>query len=108
MSAAAFGLACLGFMLLSFSLRKHNRAVWPESTDYSQWVLCNRTVGYVLLFLALVPCVLAYELWIGLVLWMSILALAAFLQIFLLTSGPARAALYSGARLVLIVVGLLL
>ena len=95
MSAAALGLACLGSFLLSLSLRRHYRQVWPESNDYSQWIVCNRVLGFMFVFVALMPCVADYGLWIGLVLWLSVLALAAFLQTMLLTYWPARSLLFS-------------
>jgi hypothetical protein len=108
MGGAALGLACLGCILLSLSLRRHYKQVWPESTDYAQWVTCNRIVGFVLVCVALVPCVVAYGLWIGLALWLSALALAALLQTFVLTYWPSRSLLFSGASLMLVFVGLLL
>jgi hypothetical protein len=106
MSSLGFGLACLGFLLLSFSLRKHYRLVWPESTDFSQWVWCNRLLGYALVFLALVPCIVAYDVWIGLVLWLSLLALAAILATLFLTYWPSRSLLFAGASIALVVAGL--
>jgi hypothetical protein len=81
--------------------------VWPESTDFAQWYLCNRILGYVFVALALVPCVIAYGPWIGVVLWLSLLALAALLQALLLTYWPSRSLLFSGASIVLVFAGLL-
>lgn len=108
MSAAAFGLACLGCLLLSLSLKRHYRQVWPESTDYQQWIIFNRTLGYVCIFLAVVPCIYGYGLWIGLVLWVSVLALAAFAQTLLLTYWPTRSLLVSGASVTLLLIAGLL
>lgn len=107
MSGVAFGLASLGCMLLSLSLPHHFRHVWPESTDYSQWVLCNRLLGFILVCVALVPCVLAYGMGPGLLVWIAILALAALAQALLLTYWPRRSLLFSGASVALVVAGLL-
>jgi len=107
MSGAALGLACLGFLLLGFSVKRHFRQVWPESTDYSQWIVFNRIAGVMLLCLSLVPCAVAYGLGIGLAVWAGILVLAALLQKLLLTFWPSRATFVSGASAVLVVAGLL-
>lgn len=106
MSSIGFGLACLGFIVLSLSMQRHYRQVWPDSPHFERWKLPNRVAGYALVFLALLPCVLQEGPWPGLVLWISMLAGAAFLQTFLLTYRPGESWLFGGASVVLIVAGL--
>ncbi len=108
MSSIGFGLACLGFILLSLSMRRHYRQAWPASENFAVWRLRNRLAGYALVAVALIPCVLQEGLWIGLVLWLSILAGAAFLQTILLTYWPARSWFFGGASVALVCAGLLL
>ncbi len=108
MSSIAFGIACIGFILLSLSMKRHYRQVWPDSAAFDSWYLRNRMAGYACVAVSLVPCLMQYGLWIGLVLWISTLALAAFLQSLLLTYWPERSPLFGGAGLALVVAGLLL
>jgi len=108
MGSIGFGLACLGFIALSLSMKRHYRQVWPGSTSFATWYLRNRVAGYLLVALSLLPCIAQEGLWIGLVLWLSILAGAAFVQTFLLTYWPARSWLFGGASVALVFIGLLL
>lgn len=108
MSSIGFGLACLGFIVLSLSMKRHYRQLWPEGAHFDTWSPRNRAAGYALIALALVPCVWLEGLWIGLVLWISMLAGAAFLQTMLLTYAPSRSLHFGGASMALIVAGLLL
>jgi hypothetical protein len=107
MSSIGFGLACLGLMLLSLSMKRHYRQVWPDSANFDTWRLRNRVAGYALSALSLLPCIAQEGLWIGLVLWISILAGAAFLQALLLTYRPALSWLFGGASMALVFAGLL-
>jgi hypothetical protein len=108
MASIALGLACLGCLLLSLSLRRHYQQAFADARAYEQrrWPL--RAAGYGCALLALWPCVLVSGLWMGLVLWLSLLALAAFLQIMLLTYRPRGAALLGGFGVALVAMGLLL
>lgn len=108
MASIAFGLTCLGCLMLSLSLRRHYRQVFDHESGYERrrWPL--RTAGYVCVLLALWPCVAVSGLWIGLILWISMVALAAFLQIMLLTYRPRSSAVFGGFGAVLIAAGLLL
>ena len=108
MTSIGFGLGCIGFILLSVSMRRHYHQVWPASRNFGRWYLRSRIAGYACIALALIPCVLQSGLWLGLVLWISILAAAAFLQAILLTWSPQRSLLFGGASVVLVVTGLLL
>lgn len=107
MTLLAFGLAYLGCILLSLSLKRHYRQVWPESQSFERWRLLNRLTGYGGIFLSLAPCVVFRGLWIGLVLWLSILAMAAFMQTMLLAWRPQYSVLYGSAGLLMILGGML-
>jgi hypothetical protein len=88
MTAIALGLACLGWLLLSLSQRRNFRRVFAEESSFPQRQWPMRIAGYALVLLALWPCVLLLGAPIGICLWLSILALAAFLVIMLLTYRP--------------------
>jgi hypothetical protein len=105
MTLLATGLAFLGCILLSVSLKRHYLQTWPDSGAYERWLLPNRVAGYTCLFLSLVPCVLFRGFWIGLVLWSSIVALAAFAQAMLLTWRPRYSMVYGGAGVLMILGG---
>jgi hypothetical protein len=102
-----FGLVCVGCLLLSLSLRRHYRQVFADPSGYEGRVWALRAGGYACLALALWPCIRASGLAMGLILWLSMVALAAFVQILLLTYRPQRSALFGGFGVALIVVGLL-
>jgi hypothetical protein len=106
MISIGFGLACLGIVLLSLSMKRHYRQAWPDSGNFARWARVNRVTGYGAVALALVPCVVDSGPWIGLVLWISMLAGAAFLQTMLLTWWPRRSLLVGGASVALVVLGL--
>ena len=108
MTAIALGLCCLGCLLLSISLRRHFRQVFADESTYERRLWLLRWSGYVLVFLAIWPCVQPLGLWIGLILWISMVALAAFLQIMLLTYRPRASGVLVGFGVALIAVGLLL
>ncbi len=107
MTSISFGLACLGFVLLSVSLKRHYLKAWPHSADFQRWALINRSAGYACVALSALPCFKQYGLWIGLVLWVSLWAAAAFLQAMLLTYWPRSSLLFGGASVALVLVGLL-
>ena len=108
MASIAFGLACLGCLLLSLSLRRHYKRVFADFAAYPRRLWPLRAAGYCCVLLALWPCVRLSGVWIGLVLWVSMLALGAFLQIMLLTYRPRGTAAFGGFGVALIAVGLLL
>jgi uncharacterized protein DUF3325 len=107
MASIALGLTCLGCLLLALSLRRHYRQVFADDSAYESRRGLLRATGYGCLLLALWPSILASGLWIGLALWISMLALAAFLLIMLLTYGPRRSMVFGGFGVVLIALGLL-
>jgi uncharacterized membrane protein YfbV (UPF0208 family) len=107
MTCISFGLACIGFVLLSLSLKRHYQQVWPDAAGFQRWRLPNRIAGYCLVAMSLLPCVSIHGLWIGMILWISIAAAAALLQAMLLTYWPRRSLLFSGFGMALVVAGLL-
>lgn len=106
MLSAGFGLACLGIVLLSLSLKRHYLQLWPQNKNFRWWSLLCRTLGYVAVAASLLPCIKASGLWIGLVLWTSLLAGAAFLQAMVLTYRPKHSLWFAVASLAMIAVGL--
>lgn len=107
MASIAFGLCCLGCLLLSLSLRRHYRQIFADDSLYEQRRWTMRSAGFGILVIALWSGVRDSGLWIGVILWLSLIALAAFLQIMLLTYRPRSSALLGGFGLVLIIAGLL-
>lgn len=108
MASIAFGLTCVGCLLLSLSLRRHYRQVFADDSHFDSRQVPLRIAGYACMTLALWPSVLASGLWIGLALWISLVALAAFLQIMLLTYRPQGSAIFGGFGIALVALGLLL
>lgn len=107
MIAISFGLCCIGFILLSLSMKRHYLQAWPHSNSFATWSLRNRVAGYAFIAVSGYFCFQLLGLWIGLVLWISEWALAAFLQGMLLTYSPQRSLLFGGASIVLIALGFL-
>lgn len=97
----------MGFVFLSLSLKRHYLQVCSANNDFLRWRLLNRIAGYALVTLSLLPCMVSNSPGVGLVLWLSILAAAAFLQAMLLTYWPKRCLMFSAASMVLIIVGIL-
>lgn len=107
MASIATGLTVLGCILLSLSLRRHYRQVFADESAYARRLWFLRLGGYLLVALALWPCVAAFGAPIGLCLWLSIVALAAFAQIMLLTYRPRGVAVLGVAGALLVFAGLL-
>jgi hypothetical protein len=108
MTSIALGLACLGCILLSLSLRRHYKQVFADQSVFERRSLPMRVVGYACVLLSLIPCIATAGVGIGLVLWLSVLALAAMLQALLLTYRPQDNARFGGLSLLLIVLGMVL
>lgn len=108
MTSISFGCAYIGSMFLSMSLKRHYQQVWPKSTGYLRWLTPNRITGYSFIALSFLPCLISNSLGIATVLWLSVLAAAAFLHAILLTYLPERAPFAGGFSVVLIVAGALL
>lgn len=69
---------------------RHHAQVWGRDAPVSaRWGL--RTVGWLLLALALVPCVAAWGATVGVVVWLGFLSAAALLLAWLLPYAPRSA-----------------
>jgi hypothetical protein len=90
MASVALVLTILGCVLLSLSLRRHYRQVFADESAYEQRLWPMRLAGYASVLLGLWPCIALYGAPIGVCLWLSVFALAAFLQIMWLTYGAPR------------------
>ncbi len=108
MASIAFGLTCLGCLLLSLSLRRHYRQVFVDESGYERHRWPMRAAGYACLLLALWPCVRDSGGPIGVTLWISMVSLAAFVMILLLTYRPRSSGAFGGFSAALIALGLLL
>jgi hypothetical protein len=102
------GLMCLGCLLLSLSLRRHYRQVFTDESTYESRLWPLRLTGYALVLLALWPCVRQFGAPIGTCLWLSVLALAAFVQIMLLTYRPRVVAVFGVFGVAMVALGVLL
>lgn len=107
MTSIAIGLMCLGCLALSLSLRRHYRQVFNDASAYERRLWPLRIAGYGLVALALWPCVREFGAPIGICLWLSVLALAAFLQVMLLTYRPRDATVLGFFSVLLLAAGLL-
>jgi hypothetical protein len=108
LTSIAIGLTCLGCLLLSLSLRRHYRQVFRDESTYERRLWPMRLTGYGCVLLALWPCAREFGIPIGLCLWLSIVALAAFVQIMLLTYRPRGIRVFGAFGAALIVLGVLL
>jgi hypothetical protein len=88
MALIALGLAWLGCLLLSLSLRRNYRRAFADDSAYARRLWPLRIAGYASIALALVPSVALCGAPIGICLWLSLVALAAFLVAMLLTYRP--------------------
>lgn len=104
----ALGLACLGCVLLSVSLRRHYKQVFADVSKFERRYLPLRAAGYVCVLSSVFPCVAAAGLEVGLVLWVATIALAAMLQAQLLAWRPKDASRFGGLSLILVLLGLAL
>ena len=107
LASIALGLMCIGCLLLSLSLRRHYRQVFTDESRYEQHLWPLRIAGYLLVTLSLWPCVREFGAPIGICLWLSVLAIAAFVQIMLLTYRPRVTAVFGALGVALIALGLL-
>ncbi len=108
MASIGFGLACIGCLLLSLSLKRHYRQVFPDASGYERRLWLLRLGGYGSLALAIWPAVLTSGLWVGIILWLSMVALGAFLQIMLLTYRPRSIPAFGAFGALLVATGFLL
>lgn len=108
MIAIGLGLTFVGCVLLSLSQRRHYRRVFADESAYESRRVPLRAAGYAALAAALWPCILAFGAPIGICLWLSNVALAAFVQVMVLTYRPRATALSGALGAVLVAVGLVL
>jgi hypothetical protein len=108
LTSIAMGLMCLGCLLLSLSLRRHYRQVFTDESRFESRLWPMRLAGYAFVGLALWPCVREFGAPIGICLWLSVLALAAFVQIMLLTYRPRAVAVFGASGVALVALGVLL
>jgi uncharacterized protein DUF3325 len=108
LASIGFGLACMGCLLLSLSLKRHYKQVFPDLAGYERRRWPMRLGGYGLLLLAIWPSVRAAGPWVGLILWLSMIALGAFIQIMLLTYRPRGTAVFGAFGAALVAIGLFL
>ncbi len=108
MTSIALGLMCICCLLLSLSLRRHYRKVFTDEAAFVRRLWPMRLAGYGCVVLALWPCIQLFGAPIGICLWLSLLALAAFVQIMLLTYKPRAAAAFGAFGLAMIALGALL
>jgi hypothetical protein len=95
-------------VLLSVSLNRHYKQVFADLSNVERARLPMRTLGYACVLSSLLPCVAAEGLWVGLVLWISIVALAAMLQALLLAWRPKSSPHFAGLSLLLVLLSLAL
>ena len=90
MVVIAVVLVSLGCVLLSASLRRHYRQMFSDESAYEHRLWPMRIAGYACVLGGLWPCIALFGAPIGICLWISIFAVAAFVQIMLLTYGYSR------------------
>lgn len=91
MMVLSFALAFVGFVALSFAMKRHFSQMLPRGKKLSsQQVVVFSVVGYLSLLLAGVLCIMVQGVAVGLVLWMGVLTAAALLQSLLLTYRPKK------------------
>lgn len=105
MTSIGFGLACIGCVLLSLSLRRHFKQVFADHSQFEKLQMPMRIGGYVCLGVAWIAAIAAAGGPIGFVLWLSMLALAAFTQALLLTYRPQGSTWFGGLGVVLMLIG---
>lgn len=107
MTSIGFGLACVGCVLLSLSLRRHFKQVIANQSAFEKLQMPLRIGGYLCLAAAWLAAFATAGGPIGFVLWLSMLALAAFTQALLLTYRPQASKWFGGLGVVLMLLGAL-
>lgn len=93
----ALSLCYAGLSGLCLAMNRHHQQVWARKAAARQHGL--RIAGWLLLALALWPCVLAWGAAVGVVLWLGWLALAGLLLVLVLPYRPRSAALLAALAL---------
>ena len=91
----AFALSYAGMAGLCLAMDRHHAQVWKRDVSVSmRWGL--RTGGWLLLALAIVPCVAAWGATVGVVVWLGFLSAGALLLAGLLPYAPRAASVLAG------------
>lgn len=93
----AGSLCYAGLSGLCLAMDRHHRQVWTGKAPAAQRGL--RLAGWLLLALALWPCILAWGAAVGVVLWLGWLAVGGLLLVLLLPYRPRAAALLAALAL---------
>ncbi|NRA55848.1 MAG: DUF3325 domain-containing protein [Gammaproteobacteria bacterium] len=89
MIAIAVGLILLGFFLISLSMKRHFKQLYPQKKMASlRQLFIFRVCGYAALLLAMSLFIAVQGLGYGLVVYLGLLTLVALLQSLLLTYKP--------------------
>ena len=90
-SASAWLLCYAGMAALCLAMDRHHAQVWGrDATPAARWGL--RSIGWVLLAAALVPCVLGWGGSVGTVVWLGFLSAGALCVVGCLSYAPRWAA----------------
>lgn len=96
----AFALSFADMAGLCLAMDRHHAQVWKRDTSTSaRWSL--RTLGWLLLAMALVPSVAAWGSTVGVVVWLGFLSAGALLLAVLLPYAPRVASVLAGMFTVL-------
>lgn len=96
----AFALSYAGMAGLCLAMDRHHAQVWKRDASTSaRWSL--RTLGWLLLAMALVPSVAAWGATVGVVVWLGFLSAGALLLAVLLPYAPRVASVLAGMFTVL-------
>lgn len=87
-------LCYAGMAALCLGMDRHHRQVWTHTAPIRQKAL--RAIGWLLLAVAIWPCIRAWGSSVGVVIWFGLLTAAAFILVFLLPYRPKAAALLMG------------
>ncbi len=89
MIALSFMLVFIGFIALSFAMKRHFLQLCPQSKKRPEWqVITFRIIGCICLILACMLCVVSQGIAVGLVYWTGLLTIAALVQTLLLSYRP--------------------
>ena len=87
-------LCYAGMAALCLAMDRHHRQVWNRTGATRQKAL--RLIGWLLLAVAIWPCVRSWGSSVGVVIWFGLLSAAALVLVFLLPYRPKAAALLMG------------
>lgn len=88
---ATFLLALAGFAALALSMQKHHRDVLGRASPRSRELLFG-SGGWLLLAVSLFSAIAGADLFVGIVLWLGLVTIAALAVAMVLTYGPRNRA----------------